>query len=66
MKRASPGDDKDVIYIYTFRFRHSLQEIEGDALGQLWKGGELSEDQLKDLAKKSSPLPDAPKASKQR
>jgi hypothetical protein len=65
-EKGKPWDDKDVIYLYTFRFGRPLQEIEGDALGQLMKGGKLSDDQLKDLAKKSGLLTDAPKASNEK
>ena len=64
-EKGKPWDDKDVIYLYTFRFGRPLQEIEGDALGQLWKGGKLSEDQLKELAKKSGLPPDPSKAGNQ-
>jgi hypothetical protein len=63
-EKGKPWDDKDVIYLYTFRFGRPLQEIEGDALGQLMKGGKLSEDQLKDLAMKSGLLPEPSKADK--
>ena len=64
-EKGKPWTDKDVIYIYTFRFGRPLQEIEGDALGQLMKGGE-SDDQLKALAKTLGPLPDASKANGQK
>lgn len=65
-EKGKPWDDKDVIYIYTFRFGRPLQGIEGDALGQLMKGGKLSEGQLNDLAKKSGLLTDPSKASNQK
>jgi len=70
--KGKPRDDKDVICLYTFRFGRPLVEIEGEALGQLIKGGKLSEDQLKDLVQKSDLLkrsglsPDAIKASNQK